>query len=164
MLFNSFQFIYVFLPIAYLVFWTLRTKRQRYVWLTVTGYVFYGFWNYRFCALMAFSTLVSYSSGRALAVTDDPRWRRLCLIVPVSVDLALLAFFKYAGFFLETTHGGLSLLGVRLDVPALHIILPVGISFYTFHTISYIVDAYRRQIVPTRDFSNSPVTCLCSLN
>lgn len=152
MLFNSFQFLYAFLPIAYLVFWALRTKRQRYVWLTITGYVFYGFWNYRFCGLMAFSTLVSYLAGRALARTEDPVRRKVCLIVPVSIDLTLLGFFKYAGFFLETTRDGLSLLGVHAPLPTLHVVLPVGISFYTFHTISYIVDAYRRKIVPTRDF------------
>jgi alginate O-acetyltransferase complex protein AlgI len=151
MLFNSFQFIYVFLPIAYLVFWALRTKRQRYVWLTIAGYVFYGFWNYRFCALMAFSTLVSYFAGRALAATEDPRRRRLYLILPVSVDLALLGFFKYAVFFLDATRSGLSLLGISVRFPSPHIVLPIGISFYTFHTISYIVDTYRRKIVPTRD-------------
>ncbi len=151
MLFNSFQFIYGFLPIVYLVFWALKTKQQRYVWLTISGYVFYGFWNYRFCALMAFSTLVSYFAGRALAATDDPRRRKLCVILPVSVDLALLGFFKYAGFFLDATRSGLSLLGLHPALPALHIILPVGISFYTFHTISYIVDAYRRKIVPTKN-------------
>jgi alginate O-acetyltransferase complex protein AlgI len=151
MLFNSFQFIYVFLPIAYLVFRALRTKRQRYVWLTVAGYVFYGFWNYRFCALMAFSTLVSYFAGRALAATDDPRRRKLWVTLSVSVDLLLLGFFKYAGFFLDTTRSALSLFGLHAQVPALHIVLPIGISFYTFHTISYIVDAYRRKIVPTRD-------------
>jgi alginate O-acetyltransferase complex protein AlgI len=151
MLFNSFQFIYVFLPIAYLVFWALKTKRQRYVWLTFAGYVFYGFWNYRFCALMAFSTLVSYFAGRALGATEDPRRRKIYLILPITVDLALLGFFKYAGFFLDTTRSGLSLLGVSARIPSLHVILPIGISFYTFHTISYIVDAYRRKIVPTSD-------------
>ena len=151
MLFNSFQFIYVFLPVAYLVFRALRSKRQRYVWLTITGYVFYGFWNYRFCALMAFSTLVSFLVGRALASTDDPRRRKLWVTLSVSVDLLLLGFFKYAGFMLDTTRGALSLLGVHVQMPALHIVLPIGISFYTFHTISYIVDAYRRKIVPTRD-------------
>jgi alginate O-acetyltransferase complex protein AlgI len=151
MLFNSFQFIYVFLPIAYLVFRALRTKRQRYIWLTATGYVFYGFWNYRFCALMAFSTLVSFFVGRALAGTDDERRRKLWVTLSVSVDLALLGFFKYAGFLLDTTRSGLSLLGLHVQLPALHVVLPIGISFYTFHTISYIVDAYRRKIVPTRD-------------
>jgi alginate O-acetyltransferase complex protein AlgI len=151
MLFNSFSFIYAFLPVVYAVFWALRTKRQRYVWLTVAGYIFYGFWDYRFCALMAFSTLVSYTAGRALAATEDPRRRKLCLIVPVSIDLCLLGFFKYAGFALDTTRGALALLGVRASIPSLHVILPIGISFYTFHTISYIVDAYRRKIVPTRD-------------
>src|SRR5436190_5869126 len=120
MLFNSFIFLLVFLPVTYLVFWRLTTKQSRFVWLTITGYVFYGFWNYRFCALMAFSTVVSYAAGRALGATDDPRRRKLCLIIPVTVDLALLGFFKYAGFLLDVTRGGLSLLGVRVQFPALH--------------------------------------------
>ena len=152
MLFNSFQFLYLFLPITYLVFWALRSKRQRYVWLTLTGYIFYAFWNYRFCALMAFSTVVSYLAGRALAATEDPRRRKLWLVLPVSVDLALLGFFKYAGFLLENAQFAATSLGLPVHFPSLSIVLPIGISFYTFHTISYIVDAYRRKITPTRDF------------
>jgi alginate O-acetyltransferase complex protein AlgI len=151
MLFNSFQFLYLFLPITYLVFWLLRTRQQRYVWMTATGYVFYGLWNYRFCALMAFSTGVSYLAGLALAGTDDPRRRKLWLTIPIAMDLALLGFFKYAGFFLDTTRAGFALLGVPVRVPSLSIVLPIGISFYTFHTISYIVDTYRRKITPTRN-------------
>jgi alginate O-acetyltransferase complex protein AlgI len=151
MLFNSFQFLYLFLPITYLVFWLLRNRQQRYVWMTLTGYVFYGFWNYRFCALMAFSTGVSYLAGRALGSTDDARRRKLWLAIPIAVDLALLGFFKYAGFFLDTTRTGLALLGLPVRVPSLSIVLPIGISFYTFHTISYIVDTYRRKIAPTRN-------------
>ena len=85
MLFNSLPFLYGFLPLTYLVFWRLRTKRSRYAWLTVTGYVFYSFWDYRFCALMATSTLVSYLAGLGLRAWDDPRRRRLCLMVAAVV-------------------------------------------------------------------------------
>jgi alginate O-acetyltransferase complex protein AlgI len=151
MLFNSFQFLYLFLPITYVVFWALSTRQQRYAWLTLTGYVFYGFWNYRFCALMAFSTLVSYGAGRALGSTEEPRRRKLWLALPVAVDLALLAFFKYTGFVLDSARGLAVILGWHVRVPSFSIVLPIGISFYTFHTISYIVDAYRRKITPTRN-------------
>jgi alginate O-acetyltransferase complex protein AlgI len=152
MLFNSVIFIFAFLPIAYAVFWTLRTARTRYLWLTLTGYVFYGYWDPRFCLLMAFSTLVSYLAGLGmLRWADDPRRRKLCLVVPVTVDLAMLAFFKYANFGVDTARDVLHLLGTDIRVPHLDIILPVGISFYTFHTISYIVDAYRGTITPTRN-------------
>jgi alginate O-acetyltransferase complex protein AlgI len=152
MLFNSFVFIFAFLPVAYAVFWTLRTSRARYVWLTLTGYVFYGYWNPRFCLLMAFSTLVSYSAGLGFLRWTDRRRRKLCLVVPIVVDLSLLAFFKYANFGLESARGVAHLFGVDVNVPHLNIILPIGISFYTFHTISYIVDAYRGVITPTRNF------------
>jgi len=152
MLFNSFVFIFVFLPIAYAVFWSLRTSRARYVWLTLTGYVFYGYWNPKFCLLMAFSTLVSYSAGRGFLRWSDPKRRRLCLVVPIVVDLSLLGFFKYANFGLQTARSVLHVFGTDVALPHLNIVLPIGISFYTFHTITYIVDAYRGVIRPTRNF------------
>ena len=151
MLFNSLAFLYTFLPITYLVFWRLRSKTDRYIWLTLTGYVFYAFWDYRFCALMAVSTATSYFAGLGLLRWKDPQRRRLCLIAPITVDLALLAYFKYANFFMESINA----LAERFDSPLFlsgpQIILPVGISFYTFHTITYIVDAYRGTIRPTRN-------------
>lgn len=151
MLFNSLEFLYLFLPVTYFVFWALRTKTQRYVWLTITGYVFYASWNYKFCALMAFSTVVAYTAGLGLMRWQDPLRRRLFLVVPVVVDLGLLCVFKYTNFALGTAQRVTSFLGVAVDVPVLDIVLPVGISFYTFHTITYIVDAYRGVIVPTRN-------------
>src|SRR5689334_4057444 len=152
MLFNSFVFIFAFLPVTYTVFWLLRTSRARYVWLTATGYVFYGYWNPRFCLLMAFSTLVSYSAGLGFLRWTDPRRRKLCLVVPIVVDLSLLAFFKYFNFGLDTAREVLHVFGADVRVPHLNIVLPIGISFYTFHTISYIVDCYRGVIQPTRNF------------
>jgi alginate O-acetyltransferase complex protein AlgI len=152
MLFNSFIFIFVFLPITYVVFWALRNTTSRYVWLTLTGYVFYGYWDARFCLLMAFSTLVSYFAGLGFLRWTDPRHRKLCLVVPITVDLALLGFFKYANFGLQTTSGLLHLAGYDVNLAHLNIVLPIGISFYTFHTISYIVDSYRGVIKPTRNF------------
>ena len=94
MLFNSLPFLFLFLPMTYFGFWRLRTKNERYRWLTITGYVFYSFWDVRFCALMALSTAVSYLAGLGLLRWDaQPTRRRLCLIAPISVDLALLGFF-----------------------------------------------------------------------
>ena len=152
MLFNSLEFLFLFLPITYVVFWMLRTLQQRHVWLTVTGYVFYGFWNYKFCALMAFSTLVSYLAGLGLLRFQDPVRRRLCVILAITTDLLLLGFFKYAGFAFESFNSVAGWLGSPVKLPALSIVLPIGISFYTFHTITYIVDSYRRVITPTRSF------------
>ena len=152
MLFNSFVFLFAFLPVTYIVFWCLRTSSQRYVWLTATGYVFYGYWNPKFTLLMAFSTLVSFTAGLGFLRWTDSRRRRLCLVIPIATDLTLLGFFKYTNFLLDSTHSAFRLLGVDVPVPHLDIILPIGISFYTFHTITYIVDGYRGIIRPTRNF------------
>ncbi len=151
MLFNSFVFLLAFLPITYLVFWTLQSARSRYVWLTITGYVFYGYWDPRFCLLMGFSTLVSFAAGLGFLRWNDPRRRRLLLIVPITVDLLILAFFKYANFLFGSIGKVLNWAGAGISIPNWHIILPIGISFYTFHTITYIVDSYRGVIKPTRN-------------
>lgn len=151
MLFNSVIFLFAFLPVTYAVFWTLRTAQARYVWLAVTGYVFYGYWDWRFCILMAFTTAVSFTAGLGFLKWDDPRRRKLCLWVPIAVDLSMLGFFKYANFGMDTAREVVSWMGTDITVPHLDIILPIGISFYTFHTISYIVDSYRRVITPTRN-------------
>src|SRR5215467_13415772 len=131
MLFNSFVFLLLFLPVTYVVFWSLRTARSRYVWLTLTGYVFYGYWDPRFTLLMAFSTIVSYTAGLGFLRWSDPRRRKLCLIIPITVDLCLLGFFKYTNFILSTVRDTAGLLHYDVRVPQLYIILPIGISFYT---------------------------------
>ena len=151
MLFNSFIFLCVFLPITYVVFWLLRSASSRYAWLTITGYVFYGYWDPRFCLLMAFSTAVSYTAGLGFLRWTDPEHRRMCLIIPIVVDLALLGFFKYTNFLLDVVAGLGNIIGLAWTPPTLGIILPVGISFYTFHTITYIVDSYKGVIRPTRN-------------
>lgn len=151
MLFNSLVFLFLFLPIVYFGFWRLRSKNRRYIWLTIASYVFYGTWNYKFCALMAFSTAVSYFAGLGMLDAKDPRRRKLFLVLPVTVDLLLLVFFKYFNFTVSTVSSLASWLHVPFSAPALDIVLPVGISFYTFHTISYMVDAYRGVITPTRN-------------
>ncbi|MBP7621318.1 MAG: hypothetical protein KA745_10150, partial [Gemmatimonadales bacterium] len=117
MLFNSFIFLFAFLPVTYVVFWLLGTARSRYVWLTLTGYVFYGYWDWRFCFLMAFSTLVSYAAGLGMLRYDaDPRKRKLCLIIPITVDLALLGFFKYANFGLGAFRDAMHATGLDVSV------------------------------------------------
>ena len=151
MLFNSLGFLYLFLPIVYFVFWHLTGKTQRYVLLAISGYVFYSFWNYKFCSLMLFSTVVSYLAGLGLLRWQDPILRRLCVVVPIASDLALLGFFKYANFVVANINGVSAWFGGS-TLSILNIVLPVGISFYTFHTITYIIDSYRRVITPTRDF------------
>ena len=152
MLFNSLIFLYAFLPVTYFVFWRLKTPTQRYVWLTLASYWFYSFWNYKFCALLLFTTVVSFAAGVALLKIADARRRRLILTISVASDLAVLAFFKYADFGLGSIAAAGRLAGFDFPLKPLQIILPIGISFYTFHSISYIVDAYRGTIKPTRNF------------
>ena len=152
MLFNSFIFLFAVLPVTYVVFWLLKSAAARYRWLAVTGYVFYGYWNPWFCLLMLFSTVVSYSAGLGFLRWTDHRRRKVCLVVPIVVDLTLLGFFKYANFALGTVQSIAGLTGHDVRLPRYDIILPIGISFYTFHTISYIVDSYRGTIRPTRNF------------
>jgi len=151
MLFNSAIFLFLFLPITYLVFWSLRGKTSRYVWLTLTGYVFYGYWDPRFCLLMLFSTVVSYLAGLGFLKWTEHRERRSLLVIPIVADLALLGWFKYADFAIGTWNWASAWIG-RPPLAPLNILLPIGISFYTFHTITYIVDAYRGTIQPTRNF------------
>jgi alginate O-acetyltransferase complex protein AlgI len=146
MLFNSLHFLYFFLPAILIVFWTLRSRNQRYLWLAATGYFFYSFWSIKFCGLMAFSTLVSFTAGIAMQLTRTPLQKKLCLVIPISIDLLLLAIFKYADFVFGAIN---QFFGANL--PLLRVVLPVGISFYTFHTITYIVDCYRGVVTPTRN-------------
>lgn len=152
MLFNSLAFLYCFLPFSFFPYRLIKHKHFRYVWMTACGYIFYSFWNWKFTFLMLFSTVVSYLAGLGMRAQRSSTWRRLCLIVPISVDLLLLGFFKYANFTFLTVSEVARWLHVSIQVPAWDIILPVGISFYTFHTITYIVDCYRGVIAPARNF------------
>jgi alginate O-acetyltransferase complex protein AlgI len=152
MLFNSRVFLFLFLPLVYFVFWQLKNKNERYAWLTISGYVFYGYWDYRFCGLMLFSTVVSFFAAIEMDKAATPQRRKFFLVAPITVDLLLLGIFKYAGFAADSMRGIAAAFDLPLNVPAINIILPVGISFYTFHTITYIVDSYRHVIKPTRNF------------
>src|SRR5947209_17063168 len=117
MLFNSYVFLFAFLPITYAVFWLLRSAGPRYVWLAITGYVFYGYWNPWFCLLMLFSTTVSYGAGRGFLRWTDARRRKLCLVIPIVVDLSLLGFFKYVNFAVSSIHDVGAEFGHPIDVP-----------------------------------------------
>ncbi len=147
MVFNSDVFLLAFLPLVYLLFWTARTKQLRYVLLTTAGYLFYGWWDWRFCLLLLFSSLLSFAAGLAIAAAPSKREARYWMIGAVSVDLGLLFFFKYFNFFA----GSLRAAWPHVPLPVLEVALPVGISFYTFHTISYVVDVYAGRVRATRN-------------
>lgn len=147
MVFNSDIFLFAFLPIVFALFWTLKSKQGRYILLTVSGYVFYGYWDWRFCFLMLFSSLVSFIAGMNIDRATETRVKRTWMIGTIIVDLSLLGFFKYYNFFADTVHS----LAPGVAPPLLNIILPIGISFYTFHTISYVVDVAAGRVRATHN-------------
>jgi D-alanyl-lipoteichoic acid acyltransferase DltB (MBOAT superfamily) len=144
--FNSLEF-FVFLPLVLLLYHRLRHGRQNLL-LLIASYLFYGWWDYRFLALLAFTTLVDYAVGIFLGRTEDPRTRKRLLITSIVVNLGVLGFFKYFNFFVDSAGAMLENAGLSPNLPTLRIILPVGISFYTFQSMSYAFDVYRRRIPP----------------
>ncbi|MFQ5625731.1 MAG: MBOAT family O-acyltransferase [Methyloligellaceae bacterium] len=146
MLFPTFEFAIFFL-IIFGISWELRQHAEsRKLFLLGASYVFYGYWDWRFTALLAASSLLNYVAGRLIGITQTPRERKLLLGAAVGLNLAILGFFKYYGFFLDSLADLLTAAGLTRDLPFLEIILPVGISFFTFQGISYVTDVYRRQV------------------
>lgn len=152
MLFNSFIFVAFFL-ITYGMYALLRTKTQNRL-LLAASYVFYGWWDVRFLSLIFLSTLIDYVCGLRIHETPDQRRRRFYLALSLCSNLGILLFFKYFGFFMESLADLIGLWGLHADPRFLQIVLPVGISFYTFQTMSYTIDIYRNKMEPTRDFLN----------
>ena len=152
MLFNSIDFA-IFLPIVFILYWFVFQKNLRLqnLLIIIASYLFYGWWDYRFLALIAFSSLLDYSIGIALKKYEDKNTRKSLLILSLLVNLGFLGFFKYYNFFLDNFVDAFSLLGKPISVQGLNIILPVGISFYTFQTLSYTIDVYRQKLEPTKD-------------
>ena len=150
--FVSFEFA-AFLAIVYALHWSCRYPGARKWLLTIASYVFYAVWDWRFCFLMLFVTVNAFAAGQMLARATSRR-RTAVLAASIGIDLATLGFFKYYDFFLSNVAAALADIGVPASLPVLRIILPVGISFYTFHAISYVVDVYRGKIEPESSFVN----------
>ena len=150
MLFNSVQFA-IFFAIVYLLYLLLNHKGQNRL-LLVASYVFYGCWDWRFLSLIAISTVVDYCCGLKIYESREKQKRKLFLFISVCSNLTILGFFKYFNFFTENLYALLNGFGFSPDPFFLNIILPVGISFYTFQTISYSIDIYRGELNPTRKF------------
>jgi len=132
--------------------WTLLRNRPsaRKSFLLAASYFFYGSWNAKFLLLILASTIVDFQVGRLIAASTEDRRRKRLLWISVALNLGFLGFFKYYGFFVDSAVAGLNALGIAAHAPTLEILLPVGISFYTFQTLSYTIDIYRRQLEPTR--------------
>lgn len=155
MLFNSFDFL-IFLPIVFVLYWHVFKLKLWWqnLFVVVASYVFYGWWDWRFLLLIAVTSLCSYSSGLLIdqqLQRGKQRLAKLWTVLNIVVNLSILGVFKYFNFFVDSLQMLFSELGVTLNAPTLKVILPVGISFYTFQALSYTIDVYRRQMAATKD-------------
>jgi len=153
MLFNSIDFA-IFLPLVFILYWFVTNnnlKLQNFL-IVAASYLFYGWWDWRFLFLILFSTIVDYSVGMALKTESNQTKRKALLWTSILVNLGFLGFFKYYNFFLENFVTAFSFFGNPINPQGLNIILPVGISFYTFQTLSYTIDVYKRKLTATKDF------------
>ena len=155
MLFNSLEFL-IFLPLVFLLYWYVFAKsiRLQNLFVIIVSYVFYGWWDWRFLFLIAFTTGCSYLSGLAIKYYQNhgkTSNAKFFSIGNVVINLAILGLFKYYNFFAESLQTLLQSMDCHLDYPTLNVILPVGISFYTFQALSYSIDVYRNKINPTKD-------------
>ena len=156
MLFNSFEFA-IFLPIVFLLYWFVfdyalsKCKHQlllQNLFIVIASYIFYGWWDWRFLILIAITTILSFLSGIGIEKAPTKRGKKAVMIANIVVNLGILGVYKYYDFF---AHEFAQLFGIESDFLLLHLILPVGISFYTFQALSYSIDVYRKQIQPTHD-------------
>lgn len=146
MVFNSYHFL-VFFPVVTALYYLLP-KRVRWLWLLLASYYFYMCWNAGYALLIALSTVVTYACARVMPEIGKRDLRRAVMIAGLGVNLGILGYFKYYNFFAETLARGFNLIGVSVQLPYADVLLPVGISFYTFQALGYMLDVYRGQISP----------------
>ena len=153
MLFNSLDFA-IFLPIVFFLYWGLLkdNRKGQNLLIVVSSYVFYGWWDWRFLSLLLISSLIDFGVGLGLSQQENSAKRKMLLWVSIVANLGLLGFFKYYNFFLENFSTAFTFFGFHLTGNSLQIVLPVGISFYTFQTLSYSIDVYRKKLVSATDF------------
>jgi alginate O-acetyltransferase complex protein AlgI len=158
MLFNSFSFV-VFLPIVFILYWfaTKGNYKVQNVLLLVASYYFYACWDYRFLFLLMFSTFLDYYTGLRIDKAESKKYKLFWLWLSISVNLGFLGVFKYYNFFAHSFADALSQLGLQVNPGTIKIILPVGISFYTFHGLSYVIDIYKNRIKHEKSFVNYSV-------
>lgn len=151
MLFNSIEFL-VFLPIVFSLYWLLRNSMKwQNLLVIIVSYIFYGWWNYNFLFLIALTTFCSYASGIWVDVCKSQNGKKAITIGNIVLNLGILGVYKYYNFFADSFKEMLNGFGIVTDWPILNLVLPVGISFYTFQALSYTIDVYKRKIEPTHD-------------
>lgn len=151
MLFNSLDFA-IFLPIVFAIYWLLSSSlKLQNLLVVIASYLFYGLWDWRFLTLIIFSTILDFLVGKTLAKEKKVSKRKMLLFTSITINLGFLAFFKYYNFFLDSFVDAFSFFHHPIQVSSLNIILPVGISFYTFQTLSYTIDIYNKKLEPSTD-------------
>lgn len=152
MLFNSIEFL-VFLPIVFISYWFIlqRSLVLQNLLLVTASYVFYGWWDWRFLGLIFISSMIDFSLGMLMDNEHRQKLRKLYLWISIAINLGLLGFFKYFNFFIENFNSAFTFFGNSINIASLEIILPVGISFYTFQTLSYTIDVYKGKLRPTKN-------------
>ena len=153
MLFNSIEFA-VFLPIVFILYWFVFQKSLKWqnLFIVITSYIFYGWWDWRFLFLILFSTVQDYCIAYWIEKENSQKKRKLLLSISIITNLGFLGFFKYYNFFIDNFITAFSFFGTKPSIHTLNILLPVGISFYTFQTLSYTIDVYRRNLTATKNF------------
>ena len=158
MFFNSLDFL-VFLPIVFGLYWLLQNKDLKWqnLLLLLASYYFYACWDYRFMFLLMFSTFLDFFTGIKMADAHNVRSKKFWFWTSIIINLGFLGVFKYYNFFAENLQASLAAAGWHVDFWTLQVILPVGISFYTFHGLSYVIDIYYNRISPNRNIVNYSV-------
>jgi D-alanyl-lipoteichoic acid acyltransferase DltB (MBOAT superfamily) len=152
MLFNSIDFA-IFLPIVFVLYWYAANNNLKVpnLLVVIASYVFYGWWDWRFLSLIIFSTLLDFTVGLKMKNKENRTKRKILLWISIIVNLGFLGVFKYYNFFLDSFISAFTFFDKEIELTSLNIILPVGISFYTFQTLSYTIDVYKKKLEPTKD-------------
>ena len=153
MLFNSISFA-LFLPVVFILYWFVTAKSLKWqnILLLVSSYFFYACWDYRFLFLLIFSTILDFYTGIKISESNNNTSKKFWFWTSISINLGFLGVLKYYNFFASSFSDAITTLGFKCDVTTLNVILPIGISFYTFHGLSYVIDIYKEKIKPTKNF------------
>ena len=153
MFFNSINFA-IFFPIVFIIYWSLKNKPLIYqnIFILISSYIFYAWWDWRFLSLIALSTIVDYFVGIKMSNSNSNHKKKNYLLLSIFINIGLLFVFKYFNFFISSFEQVIHSVGLPFNTKTLNIILPVGISFYTFQTLSYSIDIYKGKIKHTNDF------------
>ena len=153
MLFNSFNFA-LFLPLVFILYWFISNKNLKFqnLLLLVASYFFYSCWDWRFLFLLIFSTLLDYFSGIQIYKSNNASQRKFWFWLSIIINLGFLGVFKYFNFFADSLKDLFSVFGFQVNMWSLKVILPIGISFYTFHGLSYVIDIYKKRISPEKNY------------